>query len=133
MNKELETTLKEFYKVQREVDELSIILKELKGDLEQQIIKANLVDKKFSVGDRQVCYKKTETAQALSQQYIVSCLDEYFRDKPREAEALMQFILENRKKKSNFALEVIKKKPIDTVKATKKDTSKESREEEIEE
>ncbi len=108
-SKHLEAKLKEFYKIQRDYDQVGEIYREIKRELETLIIKENMVNKKFSVGDRLICYKESEQTPGITKAYISQCLQEYFNESPKEADAVMSYIWDNRQKKSRYGLEVRRK------------------------
>ena len=73
------------------------------------IVKNRLHDKKLSIGDRCITYRKVETNQGLSQKYLSDILIKYYRDEIK-AERMMKYILDNRDKKSKYTLEINKKR-----------------------
>jgi len=109
MSQKLIDKLKDLRNIQREMDWLKDDLEKTKAKISQMIIRENKVGKKFHLKDRYIVYKKTNIPQGLSQVYVSACLEEYFHHNPREAEALMRFILDNRSIKSNYKLEITQK------------------------
>jgi Family of unknown function (DUF5760) len=109
MNEKLVMMLKKFHKIQQELDKINEEYNKAKAEIERTIIDLNMIGKKFVVGSRILCYKKTNSAGPLTQSHVAKCLEDYFGDDEREAEALLTFILENRQRKSKYLLEIKRK------------------------
>lgn len=111
MDSRLTKKLNELYRIQRDLDYLNNQKQMVKREVENLIVDNRLHNKKLSIGDRYIIYRKTETNQALTQKFLSDMLLRYFSDEIK-AERLMKYILDNRTKKTNYNLEINKKKHL---------------------
>lgn len=107
---ELTERLKDLYKIQKKIDDLTDEKNKLKKDVEDLIVEQKLEGKKFSIGDRCISYSLKTTTQSITQKYLASALDDYYRNNSREAERVLEHILNNRPKSQKYQLDMIKQK-----------------------
>ena len=110
MDQELTEKLKDLYKVQKKIDELSEAKNRVKRDVEDLIVECKLEGKKFAIGDRTISYNLRTTTQGLSQKYLAETLTTYYERDPDEADRLLRFILEGRAKTQKYQLDIVKQK-----------------------
>lgn len=110
MDEQLTRTLKDLYRIQKKIDDLTVEKNQLKKDVEVLIVDTRMEGKKFSVGDRTISYNQKTTTQSISQKYLADTLRKYFRDHPEKAEDILQYILDNRERTTKYQLDMVKNK-----------------------
>ena len=116
MNSSLEDNLRRLYKLQRGIDELNVDKNRLREEIMDQIVDLKLEGKKFTVGDRKLSYNRRTTTQPLTNKYLQNGLRGYFERKTgtrdlEMADKIYDYLMENRKRTSEYALEFVKVPP----------------------
>lgn len=109
-DQELTNRLKDLYKIQKKIDDLTDEKNRLKRDVEDLIVECKLEGKKFAIGDRTISYNMKTTTQSISQKYLAAVLNEYFSQDTDTAEELLNFILDHRAKSQKYQLDIVRQK-----------------------
>ena len=108
MNRDLAESLKDLYRMQQRIDQLNQEKQRIREYIIDKIVDARLEGRKFTVGDRRLCYDRKVTSQSITNKYLAEAINEYFEGDTRKANELYDFIQQNRKKSSNYRLEFAK-------------------------
>lgn len=117
MNSRLEDNLRRLYKLQRGIDELNVDKNRLREEIMDQIVDLKLEGKKFTVGDRKLSYNRRTVTQPLTNKYLQNGLRGYFDRKTgtrdlEMADKIYDYLMENRKRTSEYSLEFVKVPPL---------------------
>lgn len=97
-------TIKEWIEVEKEVKELTSILKDRRQRKRNltavlvEIMKNNDIDE-FDVNSGKLVYTKNKVKSSLSKKHLISSLGDYFKDNPELALEVTQHILDARTEK----------------------------------
>jgi tRNA/tmRNA/rRNA uracil-C5-methylase (TrmA/RlmC/RlmD family) len=109
MNSRLEGNLRRLYKLQRSIDELTREKNSLREDIIEDITNLRLEGKKFSVGDRKLCYNRKTVTQPITNKYLYSTLQEFFdvnkSANPDLADRIYNYLIDHRKRSKEYVLE----------------------------
>lgn len=108
MNQDLTDSMKDLYRVQKEIDQLNLQKDILKKRISDKIKIHELEGRKFTVGDRKLCYSEKTTKQSLSNKYLLETLDQYFRGDRSKVDDLYRYIQHNRREAKKYQLDFTK-------------------------
>lgn len=98
---ELIMNIKEWIKTDSEIERLKNEIKEKKAKKKQitdvliNVMKSNSLDQ-IDINDGALAYKKRKTRKTVSGKFLLSQLEEYYKDQPELAKQLAKIVLDNR-------------------------------------
>lgn len=98
---ELVTNIKEWMKIESEINKLQTELKERKNKKKQltdslvNVMKKNQIDC-FDINGGSLVYKQNKTKKPINGKTLMAVLQDYYSSDPTKAEDLTKYILENR-------------------------------------
>lgn len=98
---ELVTNIKEWMKIDSEINKLQTELKERKNKKKQltdslvNVMKKNQIDC-FDINGGSLVYKQNKTKKPINGKTLMAVLQDYYSSDPTKAEDLTKYILENR-------------------------------------